>query len=105
MCGDANHNELADRRRGAVTVQGRSNIAHKLLPSVNVRPEIDERCNGSAIRQQSLPVKVRKRLIRDVEAVRPYQPIVLPDAPAISYAPANHPLAVCGATEHKPFEG
>src|SRR4029077_8824358 len=80
-------------------------VAQELQPCVEMRPEIDERCDGFAIRQQGLPVEVRKRLIRGAEAVRPDQPTVFLDAPAIVYVPTDHLLAVRGATQHKPLEG
>src|SRR5262249_22065710 len=73
-------------------------------PRVGPRPEIDERCNGLAIRKQSLPVQVRKHFIIDAEAVRPDQPTVLPDAPAIADVPAGHFLAAGCTAEHKPLE-
>src|SRR4029077_18716879 len=80
-------------------------VAQELQPCVEMRPEIDERCDGFAIRQQGLPVEVRKRLIRGAEAVRPDQPTVFLDAPAIVYVPADHLLPVRGAPHHKPLEG
>jgi hypothetical protein len=41
-----------------------------------------------------------KRLIRRAESVRPDQPTVFLDAPAVGYVSADHVLAVCGTTEH-----
>src|SRR5262245_32730665 len=70
-----------------------------------MRPKIDERCNGFAIREQRLSVKVRKLLIRDTEVVRPDEPTVFLDAPAIAYVPADQLLAERGATQHEPLEG
>jgi hypothetical protein len=40
-----------------------------------------------------------------MEAVRPDQPTVVLDAPAVGYVSAGHSLAVCGATQHQPLEG
>jgi hypothetical protein len=51
-------------------------VAHEFQPSVWTRPEIDERCNGFAIRKQGFPVEMRKCPIGDAEAVCPDQPIV-----------------------------
>jgi hypothetical protein len=82
----------------ALARQRESNVARKLKPRIEIGSEIDERSNGSAMREQRLPVKVRKHLIGDEEAVRPDQPIVFLDAPAISYVPTSHLLAVCGTT-------
>jgi hypothetical protein len=50
-------------------------------------------------------VKVRKRLICGAEAVRPNQSTVFLLAPAIGYMSAEHVLAMCGATKHKPLKG
>src|SRR5262249_26010595 len=61
-------------------------------------------CHGVAIREQRLPVKVRKRLIRGAESVRPDEPTVFLDSPAIAYVPADHRLAERGATQHEPLE-
>jgi hypothetical protein len=61
--------------------------------------------NRKDLIRQSLPVKVRKRLIRSAEAVRPDQPTIFLDAPAIGYMSADHLLAVCSTTQHKPLKG
>src|SRR5262249_46610462 len=69
-----------------------------------MRPEIDERSNSFTIRKKRLSVEVGKHLIRNAETVRHHQPTIFLDAPAISYVPADHLLAVCGTTQHEPFK-
>src|SRR5262245_30095253 len=48
---------------------------------------------------------MRKYLVGDTEAVRPYQPIVLLDAPTVCYMTAGNLLAVGGTTQHEPLKG
>src|SRR5262249_57027116 len=55
--GEANNNEPAHRSCGAAALQGGNDVAQKLQPRVEMRPKIDERCDGFAIREQRLPVK------------------------------------------------
>src|SRR5260370_28653284 len=50
-------------------------------------------------------MQMRKHPVRDAEGVRPDQPGVFLDTPAISYIPADYLLAVRGATKHKPLQG
>ena len=88
----------------AAAAQRRSDVAQEFQPRVETRSEIDERSNRLAIRKQGLSVKVRKHLVGDAEAVRPDQPAVFLDAPAIGYVPADHLLAVRGASQHEPLE-
>jgi hypothetical protein len=102
---EANNDKPANRCGGALALQRESNASRKLQPRVETGPEIDERSNGSAMRKQRLPVKVRKYLIGDEKVVRPDQPIVFLDAPAIVNMPASHLLAVCGTTQHEPLKG
>src|SRR5262249_57557956 len=63
------------------------------------------RWEGWGMRKEGGSGELAKRFIRDVQAVRPDQPIILPDAPAIGYVSADHFLAVGGTTKHKPLEG
>src|SRR5262249_59597016 len=67
--------------------------------------EIDERCEGFAIRQQGFPVEMGKYVLADAEAVRPDQSTVFFDAPTVCYMAANDLLAVGGTTQHEPLEG
>src|SRR5260370_8300288 len=101
--GKANNDKPANGCRGTLALERANHVTQKFQRRVESRPEIDERCNGSAIRKQGFPVKVRKDLVGDAEAVGPYQPIVSFDAPTIRYLSTRHLLSVCDTTQHKPL--
>src|SRR5262245_39944780 len=99
-----NNDEPADRCRAALALQRANQVAQKFQPRGERGPEIDERCNGSAIRKQGFLVKVRKDLVGDAEAVGPNQPIVSFDTPTIRYLSPGHLLAMCSTTQHEPLK-
>src|SRR5260370_31047132 len=102
--GKANNDKPANGLRGTLALGRGNRVTQKFQPRVGSGPEIDERCNGSAIRKEGFAVKVRKDLVGDAEAVGPYQPIVSFDAPTIRYLSTRHLLAVCDTTQHKPLK-
>src|SRR5262249_54915312 len=69
-----------------------------------IRSEIDQCCNGSEIRKQSFPVKMRKDISRNAETVGPDQAPVFRHTPGIRDMPADHFLAVCRTAKHKPLK-
>src|SRR5262249_31758537 len=63
----------------------------------------NQRSNRFVIRKQGLSVQMWKDLICGAEGIRPDEPAVLPDAPAVGYVSTDHLLSVSDATQHKPF--
>src|SRR6266852_1040958 len=92
----ASDNKPTDQCRGALTAQRRNNVAHELESCLNRASEIDQRCNRFAIRKQGSSAKLWKHPVGDAEAIRPDQPAVLLDPPAIGYVSADHFLTMRG---------
>src|SRR5580704_10088075 len=72
---------------------------------LEVRSEIEQCCDGGAIRQQRSPRKVWENVIGGEKAVRPDKPTVFHDAPTVRDFSSGDSFSVRGATEHEPLEG
>jgi hypothetical protein len=102
--GKSHDDKCADGRRRALALEGGRDFAQNLQSRLVSRSEIDERCDGFAIRKQSLSLQLREYPVRNIETVRPDQPTILSDPPRICYMSADHLLSPRGTAEHQPLE-
>src|SRR5580704_19513193 len=87
-----------------MALERRSQVAYQLQTHLEVRPEIEQCCEGSAIRQQRFPRKMRENVIGGAKAVRPHEPTVFPNAPTVHDVSGGNLLSVRRAAEHQPLQ-
>jgi len=71
FCSKANNHQTTNQRRRALTLKRRCQVAYELQTLLEVSPEIEQCCEGGAIRQQCLPRKMWKKPHRWRESCRP----------------------------------